>query len=226
MRCDVIRFVAFEDLGIWEPEIRAHGYQVRYLDAGVDDVAPFADADLGICLGAPIDADDEAHFPYLADVRDALAARLAADRPTLGICLGAQLMSLALGGELARGNREVGWGPVVCCPTLWRLRFATSPGRRCCIGIRTWRPCPTARPSSRRPVLNPNQAFSYGRSLAFQFHPEADPGGDRALAHRPRGRPERLGLRRSRELREQAREHGDAAAMAGVSLIREYLRSL
>ena len=29
-----------------------------------------------------------------------------------------------------------------------------------------------------------------------------------------------------RDLREQAREHGDAAAMAGVALIREYLRGL
>src|SRR6478735_3216056 len=107
MRCDVIRFVTFEDLGIWEPEIRAHGYQVRYLDAGVDDLAPLADADLGIVLGAPIDADDVDRFPYLADITDLLEARLTRDRPTLGVCLGAQLMSLALGGELSRGNREV-----------------------------------------------------------------------------------------------------------------------
>src|SRR4051794_8977201 len=116
MRCDVVRFLAFEDLGAWEPEIRAHGYQVRYLDAGVDDVSEMADADLGICLGAPIDADDEATYSYLADVRLALASRLAEDRPTLGICLGLQLMSLALGGELTRGNREVGWGPVSLTP--------------------------------------------------------------------------------------------------------------
>ena len=116
MRCDVIRFVAFEDLGVWEPELLAHGYEVRYLDAGVDDLAPFASADLAICLGAPIDADDVAAYPYLADVRALIAGRLATDLPMLGICLGAQLMALALGGQLSRGNREVGWGPVSLTP--------------------------------------------------------------------------------------------------------------
>ena len=38
MRCDVVRFVAFEDLGVWEAELVAHGFEVRYLDVGVDDV--------------------------------------------------------------------------------------------------------------------------------------------------------------------------------------------
>ena len=116
MRCTVIRFVAFEDLGVWEPELLAHGYQVRYLDVGVDDVAAFASAELGICLGAPIDADDDEHYPYLAEVRDVLAARVASDLPTLGVCLGAQLLSLALGGSLSRGVREAGFAPVTLLP--------------------------------------------------------------------------------------------------------------
>ena len=108
MRCDVVRFVAFEDLGVWEGELTAHGYTVRYLDAGVDDVTPAASAELAVVLGAPIDADDDARYPYLAQVRDVLAARHASDLPTLGICLGAQLMAMALGGAVVRGTKEVG----------------------------------------------------------------------------------------------------------------------
>lgn len=112
MRCDVVRFVAFEDLGVWEDELAAHGFVVRYLDAGVDDLTPAATAELTVVLGAPIDADDDARYPYLSDVRAVLASRAAPDLPTIGICLGAQLMAMVLGGAVTRGTREVGWSPL------------------------------------------------------------------------------------------------------------------
>lgn len=225
MRCDVIRFVAFEDLGVWEPELRAHGYQVRYLEAGVDDLDGFEGADLGICLGAPIDADDVARFPYLADITAALAARLAADRATLGVCLGAQIMSLALGGELARGNREVGFAPVRLLPDAAETPLRHLAGAP----VLHWHQDVVSVPDTATELattsLNPNQAFSFGRSLAFQFHPEADPEAIERWLIGHAGDLDRWDFDIA-ELREQAREHGDAAAMAGVSLIREYLRSL
>ena len=224
MRCDVVRFVAFEDLGIWEPELVAHGYQVRYLDAGVDDLTPFADADLAICLGAPIDADDDAHFPYLADIRDALAARLVADRPTLGICLGAQLMSLALGGELARGNREVGYAAVRLVPDAAETPLRHLAGAPVLHWHQDVASVPDGATELSTTLRNPNQAFAYGRSLAFQFHPEADPEAIERWLIGHAGDLDRWDFD-IRDLREQAREHGDAAAMAGVSLIREYLRA-
>ncbi len=225
MRCDVVRFVAFEDLGTWEAEIRAHGYDVRYLEAGVDEVSQFADADLAICLGAPIDADGDEQYPYLADIRAVLAARLAADRPTLGICLGAQLMSLALGGELSRGNREVGWSPLRLLPDA-----AATPLRHLAgAPVLHWHQdvfsVPDGAVALANSEANPNQAFAYGRSLAFQFHPEADPEAMERWFIGHAGDLERWGYD-ARELRAAARMHGDEAAMAGVALIREYLRGL
>ena len=225
MRCDVIRFVAFEDLGIWEAEIRAHGYQVRYLDAGVDDLDGFVDADLAICLGAPIDADDDARFPFLMDIRAALASRLAADRPTLGVCLGAQLMSLALGGELSRGNREVGYAPVRLLPDAAETPLRHLAGAQVLHWHQDVASVPDGATELSTTLLNPNQAFSYGRSLAFQFHPEADP---EAIERWLIGHASELTAwgYEIAELREQARQHGDAAAMAGVALVRDYLRRL
>jgi GMP synthase (glutamine-hydrolysing) len=225
MRCDVLRFVAFEDLGVWEPELLAHGYQVRYLEAGVDDPSPLADADLAIVLGAPIDADDHEHYPWLADVQALVGARLVADLPTVGVCLGAQLMSLALGGELSRGNREVGWAPLALLPDA-----AGTPLRHLAgVPVLHWHQDVVSVPGGARPLansqLNPNQAFAFGRSLAFQFHPEADPEMNERWLIGHAGDLARWDFDLD-DLRAQRAEHGDAAAMAGVLLIREYLRGL
>ncbi|MGC4175939.1 glutamine amidotransferase-related protein [Demequina sp.] len=225
MRCDVVRFVAFEDLGTWEAEIAAHGYEVRYLEAGVDDPAPLADADLGIVLGAPIDADDEARYPWLATVKEALAARLAADLPTLGICLGAQLISLVLGGELTRGNREVGWAPLTLLPDA-----AQTPVRHLAgVPVLHWHQDVASVPDGATLLanssLNPNQAFAHGNSLALQFHPEADPEMHERWLIGHAGDLARWGFDLA-DLRAQRVEHGDTSVMAGIAMIREYLRSL
>lgn len=225
MRCDVVRFVAFEDLGVWEAEIRAHGYEVRYLEAGVDDVALAADAELTVVLGAPIDADDVEHYPVLADVLALLGRRLTEDRPTLGICLGAQLMSVALGGSLARGEREVGWGPVQlsdagAASVLRHLEGAP---------VLHWHQDVVSVPDGAvllaSTAANEVQAFSYGRSLALQFHAEADPESIERWLIGHTGDLGRWSLD-PRDLRAQTREAADAATMAGIAVIREYLRGL
>jgi len=225
MRCDVMRFVAFEDLGVWEPELLANGYQVRYLEAGVDELDGFATADLAFCLGAPIDADDVEHYPYLAAIGDALAARLAADLPTIGICLGAQLMSLLLGGTLSRGNRELGWGPVSLTPRAMETPLRHLAGAPVLHWHQDVFSIPEGAVALADSSVNPNQAFAYGRTLAMQFHPEADPEMiERWLI----GHTADLGAWGFdvRELRAATRENGDAASMAGLALIREYLREL
>lgn len=175
MRCDVVRFVAFEDLGVWEDELVAHGFDVRYLDVGVEDLAPAATAELAIVLGAPIDADDDARYPYLQDVRDVLGSRVGADLPTLGICLGAQLMAMVLGGEVARGTREVGWSPLTptadAADTVWE-EVASAP-------VLHWHADQIVLPPGATSIASTpatlHQVFVMGRQVGFQCHPEADP---------------------------------------------------
>src|SRR5262249_17403634 len=108
----VIRHVACEDLGNLAGVLQRRGLVVRYVEAGLDDVGqlkPPAPQGL-IVLGGPIGVYPEKGYPFLTDELRVLEQRLAADRPTLGICLGAQLMARALGAKVYAGPcKEIGW---------------------------------------------------------------------------------------------------------------------
>lgn len=110
-----IRHVGFEDLGSFARPLLEAGYKINYLDAAGDDLSGLdpLGADLLIVLGGPVGVYDDKAYPVLAQELRLLGARLAADRPTLGICLGAQLIAAALGARVYPGPRpEIGWAPL------------------------------------------------------------------------------------------------------------------
>jgi GMP synthase (glutamine-hydrolysing) len=114
-KCIAIRHVAFEDLGLLGPLVSARGYDVRYHDAGIERFA--ADTllapDLVIVLGGPIGVYECETYPFVTDEIAAVAARLQANKPILGICLGAQMMAAALGARAAPGPvKEIGYAPL------------------------------------------------------------------------------------------------------------------
>src|ERR1700719_1784110 len=113
--CLAVRHVAFEDLGLLGPLLAARGYDIRYHDAGIArfDAETLVAPDLVIVLGGPIGVYERDSYPFIADEIAAIAARLAANKPTLGICLGAQMMAAALGARVAPGPvKEIGWAPL------------------------------------------------------------------------------------------------------------------
>ncbi|MEV6828442.1 type 1 glutamine amidotransferase [Amycolatopsis sp. NPDC051102] len=63
-----------------------------------------------VCLGGSMAAEADATHPWLADVRRLLAKAVSKSLPTLGICLGAQLLAVATGGRVEAGpdGPEVG----------------------------------------------------------------------------------------------------------------------
>lgn len=175
----VLRHLAFEDLGVLGPLLHERGFVARYLEVGVDALEGdvIEEADLVVVLGGPIGVGDVADFPYLADEIDVIARRLQRDRPTLGICLGAQLMAAALGAAVVPGDAgpEIGYGPIALTAEGERSALAPLAGGE----VLHWHGDTFSIPDGAVRLASsaayPNQAFAIGRSLAVQFHVEADP---------------------------------------------------
>ncbi len=71
------------------------------------------DIDLLVVMGGPMDCRRRGRLP-VASRREALHRRvIAAGRPVLGVCLGAQILAEVLGGTVRRNEHpEIGWYPV------------------------------------------------------------------------------------------------------------------
>lgn len=107
-----IRHIDFEDLGSFEAVLTAAGYKVHYYDLGMNELWTLDPliADLLIVLGGPVGVYEKDAYPFLAEEQRLLEARLAADRPTLGICLGAQQIAATLHAKVApSGVKEIGF---------------------------------------------------------------------------------------------------------------------
>jgi len=178
-KCLAVRHVAFEDLGLLGPLVAARGYSVRYHDAGVEpiDAETLLGPDLLIVLGGPIGVYERDAYPFIVDEIAAIAARLEADKPMLGICLGAQMMAAALGAGVAPGPvKEIGCAPLML----------TAEGRASALGplgatpVLHWHGdnCELPKGCTRLASTQhcPVQAFMRTPSqLALQFHLETEP---------------------------------------------------
>jgi GMP synthase (glutamine-hydrolysing) len=110
-----VRHVYFEDLGSFERVLGDRGRPVRYVDVGFARVGALnpTSASLMVILGGPINACDDARYPTLAPIAALIEKRIAAGLPTLGICLGAQLIARVLGAHVyAAAHKEIGWTPL------------------------------------------------------------------------------------------------------------------
>jgi GMP synthase-like glutamine amidotransferase len=58
-----------------------------------------------VVLGGPMSANDTDQHSFLADTMSLIEEFAAADRPVLGICLGAQIIARTFGGEVYRMDR-------------------------------------------------------------------------------------------------------------------------
>ncbi|MCA9531070.1 MAG: glutamine amidotransferase [Myxococcales bacterium] len=180
-----LRHLAFEDLGTLAPLLVGRGHRISYLDVplgAVETLDPL-EPDLLVVLGGPISATDDASYPFLRQERDVLAARVAADRPVIGVCLGAQLTAQVLGARVyPAAAKEIGWAPIALTaagassPLASLAEDVPAEGAM----VLHWHgdtfdlPAGATRLAST--ALCPNQAFAYGRAtLALQFHVEVAP---------------------------------------------------
>ncbi len=224
-----IRHVLFEGLGALEAVLQERGIELHYLDAGIDDLQPAADADLVIILGGSISAYQFDHFPFLRPEVDVIRQAMDRGVPTFGICLGAQLMSLALGSKVyANTDREIGWGPLTL----------TEEGEQSVLAklvendhtVLHWHrdvfDLPEGATRLASTPMTPNQAFSKGkRLLGIQFHPELEVNNlERWLITTSQsligaGIP-------PQQLRDQAQAHGPGMEKAGRAMFGAWLDQL
>jgi len=69
--------------------------------------------DMLVVMGGPMGAYEDAAYPWLTAERAFIREAIDAGRLVLGICLGAQLVAVVLGGDAHPHTvREVGWFPV------------------------------------------------------------------------------------------------------------------
>ena len=114
-----LRHIHFEDCGTLEDVLRARGFEIRYVDAGRQDLRDLdvTGADLFIGLGGPVSVYDTRQYPWIRDELRLFERRLASGKPTLGICLGAQMLAHVLGARVYPGPaKELGWAPLVLTP--------------------------------------------------------------------------------------------------------------
>ena len=173
-----IRHVGFEDLGSFAGTLRKRGFGIAYREAAFHDLGaidPLA-PDLLVVLGGPIGAYEESLYPFLIDELKILEKRIAANRPTLGICLGAQLMARALGARVYPNSaKEMDWSALTLTEDGMRspLRHVAPDKTR----VLNWHgdtfDLPEGATRLASTDITKNQAFAFGkRALALQFHVE------------------------------------------------------
>jgi GMP synthase (glutamine-hydrolysing) len=210
--------------------IEAAGYQVDRIDVANPQFSSLdlTEPDLLIMMGGPMGVYEQDRYPWIGCQLRRLAARLAADRPTLGVCFGAQMIAAALGSDVYAGPvKEVGFHPVTV-----HAEALDGPLRHIVdVPVLHWHGDTFTRPDNVELLasshLYDHQAFRRGPNiLALQFHAEMgmDPRFDAWIEEWPGAVIEAGGDEAS--LRAAHDTHGPAAAAAGRAMIAEWLEGL
>jgi GMP synthase (glutamine-hydrolysing) len=179
LRAVVVQHEPHEDLGGLEKPLLDEGFTLvrRFRTVHHDDL----DAELVVVLGGPMGVGDAHEHPFLLQEQGFLAERLALARPTLGICLGAQLLAAAAGAEVFRGKNgpELGAGPVRWSAAAQQEPLFAPLGARTVVAHwheDTFSPVPGATLLASTDRYT-QQAFRLGEAWGFQFHPELTAAG-------------------------------------------------
>ena len=113
--CLVIRHVPYEGVAGFRAPIEAAGYEIDRIDVTDPDFAnvDFDAPDLVVMMGGPMGVYDVEQHPWISCEVTRLARRILLDRPTLGVCLGSQMIAAAMGSRVYPGPvKEVGFSPI------------------------------------------------------------------------------------------------------------------
>lgn len=224
-RALIIRHVPYEGVAAYRAPVEAAGYAIDRVDvsdpgfSSLDLVEP----DLLIMMGGPMGVYEQDLHPWIACQLRRLAQRIAAGRPTLGVCLGAQMMAAAMGARVYPGPHvEIGFHPVTVHAPDSPLRHVAQ------VPVLHWHGDTFDLPADVELLasspLYPHQAFRRGANLlALQFHAEMgeDPRFDAWLDQGGESLA-RAGTSEA-ALRAAHTAHGPAAVAAGQAMITQWL---
>ncbi|MBO3745647.1 type 1 glutamine amidotransferase [Streptosporangiaceae bacterium NEAU-GS5] len=156
------------------------GVEFEVVRPYLGDPVPERAADGLIVLGGAMAAWEDEDNPWLPATRALIATAVRDGVPTLGICLGAQLMALACGGAAARGGNglEIGACAVRALPAAADDAIFSS--LTTAVTVHYHQDAITALPAGATLLATgaqyPIQAFRLGDTAwGVQFHPEATP---------------------------------------------------
>lgn len=118
MRLHAFYHVPFEDVGSIKSWVAEKGHELTATCFYAEETPPpAADYDMLVVMGGPMGVYDEKDHAWLAGEKKAIEAAVGAGKPVLGICLGAQLVSVVLGGTVTKNPvPEIGWFKVTMTP--------------------------------------------------------------------------------------------------------------
>ncbi len=175
MHIHYLQHVPFEDaanIAVWAHE---RGHRLTHTRLDLDQPLPEPEClDWLVVMGGPMNVDEHAIYPWLAREKEFIRRVIDRGIRVLGVCLGGQLISTVLGGQVTKNRqKEIGWFPVtltvegVASPVFSRFpleilafhwhgdTFSIPPGA---IRLAASDGCD-------------NQAFQHGRHVvALQFH--------------------------------------------------------
>ncbi len=175
----IFRHSPTEGPGYFAIFLERHGIPWRLIAIDAGEPVPAAiDSFSGLCfMGGPMSVNDPLPWitPVCALIRDAVAKNV----PVIGHCLGGQLMSKALGGEVTLNPvKEIGWGEAAgedgAVARHWLGTYAGNVGT-----VFHWHGETFSIPSGATRLLAnqycANQMFALGPHLAMQCHVEMTP---------------------------------------------------
>lgn len=175
----VLQHHPLEHAGVYADTLARAGARLDVVRSFAGDRHPatLAGYDGLIVMGGPMSVGDDAEHPWLADERALIAEAIAADMPTLGVCLGSQLIASVAGAPVAPGPEpEIGWYRIT--PTTAArddALFADAPPFAALEWHRDVFPLPPGAVTLASSARYPVQAFRVGRRVyGLLFHLEID----------------------------------------------------